>query len=74
MNPPDIICLIHQNSSYAMLLKYPSTCAIPNCHLVKLTNLLSKISREKYGKDKAIALKEITSKSIGVKFLLSSNK
>ena len=47
-----------------MLLEYPSAYDISNCHLTKLTNLLSKTSKGKYRKDKAIALKELASKSI----------
>ncbi|MGL5902331.1 MAG: IS110 family transposase [Cetobacterium sp.] len=47
-----LIRLIHQKSNYAMLLEFPSAHNISNCHLTKLTNLLSKISKEKYGKDK----------------------
>ena len=61
-----LIWSIHQKSSYAMLLEFPSTHDISNCHLTKLTNLLSKTSKGKYGKDKAIALKNLASKSIGI--------
>ncbi|MGL5988205.1 hypothetical protein [Cetobacterium sp.] len=42
-----------------MLLEYPIAYDISDCHLTKLTNLLSKTSKGKYGKDKAIALKEL---------------
>lgn len=56
---------IHQNSSYALLLELPTTQEISSCHLTKLTNILKKASRGRYGKDKAIALKELASNSIG---------
>jgi transposase len=36
-----------------------------SCHLTKLTNILSKSSRGRYGRDKAAALKELASNSIG---------
>lgn len=61
-----LVWSIHQKSCYAMLLEFPSAYDISSCHLTKLTNLLSKSSKGKYGKDKAIALKELASKSIGM--------
>lgn len=47
-----------------MLLELPIAYSISNSHLTKLTNLLSKISKEKYKKYKTIALKNFASKSI----------
>lgn len=61
-----LIWSIHQKSSYALFLELPSAHDISTCHLTKLTNLLSKTSKGKYGKDKAITLKELASKSIGI--------
>lgn len=61
-----LVWSIHQKSSYAMLLEFPSAHDISKCHLTKLTTLLSKNSKGKYGKDKAIALKKLASKSIGM--------
>jgi transposase len=62
---PSVVWSINQKSSYALLLECPSPQDICNCHLTKLTNLLFKASRGKYGKDKAIALKCLASNSIG---------
>lgn len=56
---------IHQNSSYALLLELPTPQEISSCHLTKLSTILKKASRGRYGKDKAIALKELASNSIG---------
>lgn len=56
---------IHQNSSYALLLELPTPQEISSCHLTKLTTILKMASRGRYGKDKAIALKELASNSIG---------
>jgi hypothetical protein len=39
--------------------------AISLCHLTKLTNILSKASRGKYGKDRATEIKELAKNSIG---------
>lgn len=60
-----VVWSIHQKSSYQLLLEYPSTDAIANAHLTKLTNLLIKNSKGKYGKEKAVCLKELASNSIG---------
>ena len=63
---PSNICSIHQNSSYSLLLELPSTSDISKCHLTKLQNLLSKSSKGKYGKAKALELREVAKHSIGV--------
>lgn len=62
---PDLVWSIHQNSSYSLLLELPTPKDICNCHLTKLTNLISKASKGKYGKDKAASLKELALNSIG---------
>ncbi len=63
---PSVVWSIHQVSSYALLLEYPTAKAISECHLTKLTNLLSDNSRGKYGKDNALNIRELASKSIGM--------
>lgn len=62
---PTLVWSIHQASSYAVLSELPSPVDISNCHLTKLTNLLSKASKGKYGKEKAVAFKSVASSSIG---------
>ena len=62
---PSLVWSVNQKSSYALLLECPSPHDICNCHLTKLTNLLSKASYGKYGRDKAIALKQLAHNSIG---------
>jgi transposase len=62
---PSLFWSIHQTSSYTLLSELPSPKDISTCHLTKLTNILSKASRGKYGKDKAIAIKEAANNSIG---------
>lgn len=56
---------IHQNSCYSLLLELPTPSEISSCHLTKLTNIISKASYGRYDKEKAIALKELASNSIG---------
>ncbi|MEQ8153731.1 MAG: IS110 family transposase [Clostridiaceae bacterium] len=62
---PDLVWSIHQASSYCLLSELPSPRDISTCHLTKLTNILSKASKGKYGKDKAITIKDAASNSIG---------
>ncbi|UZQ52086.1 IS110 family transposase [Clostridium kluyveri] len=62
---PDLFWSIHQSSSYALLSILPSPKDIAACHLTKLTNILNTASKGKYGKDKAISLKESAANSIG---------
>lgn len=62
---PNFLWSIHQSSSYALLLELPTPAAISSCHLTKLTNLISNASNGRYGKEKAISLKELASNSIG---------
>ena len=60
-----VVWSIHQNSCYALLLEFPTAKCISDCHLTKLTNLLYDNSNGKYGKEKALAIRELASKSIG---------
>ena len=62
---PDFVWSIHQNSSYQLLLELPSPKDIKECHLTHLTHIISKSSRGKYGREKAIQLRELASNSIG---------
>lgn len=62
---PGFVWSIHQKSSYKLLFEFPSPKLIAEAHLTKLTNLLQKASYGKYGREKAIALKELASSSIG---------
>lgn len=57
---------LHINTAYALLLKHSSPAEIKNLHLTYLTNLMDKSSRGRYGKDKAVTLKELAARSIGV--------
>ena len=48
-----------------LLLEFPTTEAIANCHLAHLTNLVEKFSHGRYSKDWAIELKALAKNSIG---------
>lgn len=56
---------IHQASCNALLLEYPTAKDISKCHLTKLTNLLYENSHGKYGREKALQIRELAEKSIG---------
>lgn len=62
---PDFVWSIHQASSYQLLLGLPSPEVISTCHLTHLINVLSKASRGKYGREKALQLRELAANSIG---------
>ena len=62
---PDFVWSIHQNSSYQLLLELPSPEDIKKCHLTHLTHILSQTSRGKYGREKALQLRELAANSIG---------
>lgn len=63
---PSVVWSVNQKSCRALLLELPTAKAIANCHLTRLTNLLSNASKGKYGREKALQLKELASKSIGL--------
>lgn len=61
-----VVYSIHQSSTYALLKAFPSKQSIANAHITKLTNVLKKASKGKYGKDKAILIKDTAKHSIGL--------
>lgn len=61
----DFVWSTSQKSVLNMLLEFPTPSAISNCNLTRLTNILTKYSKGKYGKDKAIQLRELARSSIG---------
>lgn len=56
---------IHQTSALNLLLELPSVKDISKCNLKHLTNILQKHSNGKYGKDKAIEIRNLALNSIG---------
>jgi len=60
-----IVWSVNQSSVYALALQLPNPAAIAACNLTKLTNILSKGSNGRYGKDKATEIRELAKKSIG---------
>lgn len=60
-----VVYSLNQKSTYALLKSFSSKEAIASAHLTKLTNVLKKNSLGKYGKEKALLIKETATNSIG---------
>jgi len=58
---------IHGKACYALLKEEPNPDKIAKMHLTRLSNLLNKTSNGHFGKQTAIALKELASQSVGTK-------
>ena len=56
---------LHMASVYALLSELPSARAISECHLTRLSNLLTTASKGRYGKEKAIEIRNAARDSIG---------
>ena len=63
---PNVVWSVNQKSCYALLLEFPTAKAIAEAHLTRLTNLLSTNSHGKYGRDKALEIRELAEQSIGL--------
>lgn len=62
---PGIVSSCNQKSVYCLLLALPNPQAISSCHLTRLANVLKQSSHGRYGRDKATAVREAASRSIG---------
>ena len=60
-----LVSSLHINSVYTLLSELPNARAISECHLTRLTNLLSGSSKGRYSKDKAIEIRNAAKNSIG---------
>lgn len=60
-----LVPTLHMKSVYALLSEFPSAQHIANAHLTRLTNLLSEASKDRYGKDKAVEIRNAARRSIG---------
>ena len=60
-----LVPTLHMASVYAMLSEFPGAKQVANAHLTRFTNLLSKVSKGRYGKETAIAFRNAAITSIG---------
>ena len=56
---------LHMASVYALLYEFPSAKHIASAHLTRLSNLLEKVSKGHYRKDKAIIVRDAARNSVG---------
>ena len=56
---------LHMASVYALLSEFPGAKQVANVHLTRLTNLLTKASKGRYGKETAITFRDAARTSIG---------
>lgn len=61
----DLVSTLHTVSVYALLSEFPSAEQIASAHLTRLTNLLSQASRGRFGREKALAIRNAARNSIG---------
>lgn len=60
-----LVSSLHMASVYALLSELPNAAVISKCHLTKLTNLLSTSSKGRYGKEKAVEIRNAAKDSVG---------
>ena len=60
-----VVSDLKQASVYALLSALPSSSSIASCHLTRLTHLLSAHSNGRYGRKKALAIRNAARSSIG---------
>ena len=63
---PKIVSSVAQKSCLALLYELPSAKEIAECNLKHLTHILSENSNKKFDRDKAIEIRELAKKSIGL--------
>ncbi len=56
---------LHMASTYSLLSELPNAGAISQCHLTRLSNLLSASSKGRYAKEKAVEIRNAAKDSIG---------
>lgn len=60
-----LVPTLHMASVYRLLEEYPSASHIASAHLTKLANMLHEASKGRYGKEKAIEIRDTARNSIG---------
>ena len=60
-----LVPTLHAASVYALLAEFPGARQIAAAHLTRLSNLLATASKGRYGRDKAVELRDAARRSIG---------
>lgn len=67
-----LVSSLHMASVYALLTELPGAAQIAKCHLTHLTNLLKTASRGRYGRDKAMEIRDAARNSVGMESVSKS--
>ena len=60
-----LVPTLHMASVYTLLSEFPGAKQVASAHLTRLTNLLHEASKGRYGREKAIQIRDAARKSIG---------
>ena len=60
-----LVPTLHMASVYALLSEFPGAKQIASAHLTRLTNLLHEASKGRYGREKAVEIRDAARNSIG---------
>ena len=60
-----LVPTLHMQTIYALLAEFPGAKQVASCHLTHLKTLLADASRGRYGRDKAIEIRDAAQRSIG---------
>lgn len=61
----DLFADVHSNTSYAILSEFPGHNELATANIIRLTNIIVKVSNGYYGRDKAEKIREYARRSIG---------
>ena len=61
----DLFADVHSNTSYAILSEFPRHNELATANIIRLTNIIVKVSNGYYGRDKAEKIREYAGRSIG---------
>ena len=67
-----LVPTLHMASVYALLSEFPGAKQIASAHLTRLTNLLHEASKGRYGREKAVEIRDAARNSIGSAMLAKS--
>ena len=67
-----LVSTLHMASVYALLSEFPGAKQVASAHLTRLTNLLHEASKGRYGREKALQIRDAARKSIGSAMLAKS--
>ncbi len=70
----DLFADVHSNTSYAILSEFPGHNELATANIIRLTNIIVKVSNGYYGRDKAKKIREYARRSIGTTSAVKSEE